>query len=64
MQSSSQDLISKKTHHKKKAGDVAQGVGSEFQPWYCKNKNKNKKNKNSVCREKLLTRDILISKEA
>jgi hypothetical protein len=40
MQSSSQDLISKKTHHKKKAGDVAQGVGSEFQPWYCKKKTK------------------------
>jgi hypothetical protein len=25
----------------KRAGGVAQGVGPEFKPWYCKNKQKN-----------------------
>jgi hypothetical protein len=26
----------KKTHHKKRAGGVAQGEGPEFKPQYCK----------------------------
>jgi hypothetical protein len=30
------DPISKTTHHKKRAGGVAQDVGSEFKPQYCK----------------------------
>jgi hypothetical protein len=38
---SSQDPISKK---KKKAGGVAQGVGSEFKPQYCKTKQNTKTN--------------------
>jgi hypothetical protein len=29
---SSQDPISKKTHHKKRAGEVAHGTGPEFKP--------------------------------
>jgi hypothetical protein len=28
----------KKTHHKKRAGGVAQGVGSDFKPQYWKKK--------------------------
>jgi hypothetical protein len=41
---SPQDLILKKTitHTKKRAGGVAQGVGPEFKPQYCK-KQTNKK---------------------
>jgi hypothetical protein len=39
--------LSSKTHHKKRAGGVAQGVGPKFKPQYCtytrKNKNKTKK---------------------
>jgi hypothetical protein len=31
-------LILKKTHHKKRAGGVAQGVGPKFKPQYCKKK--------------------------
>jgi cell division septation protein DedD len=34
--------ISKKPFTKKRAGGVAQGIGPEFKPQYCKNK-KNKK---------------------
>jgi hypothetical protein len=30
------DTISKKTHHKNRAGGVAQGEGLEFKPQYCK----------------------------
>jgi hypothetical protein len=30
------DPISKKTFHKKRAGGVAQGVGPDFKPQYCK----------------------------
>jgi hypothetical protein len=33
----------RKTHHKKRAGGVAQGVGSEFKPQYCKRKRKEMK---------------------
>jgi hypothetical protein len=40
---SSQDPISKKIHHKKRAG-VAQGVGPEFKPLY----HENKQTKNKV----------------
>jgi hypothetical protein len=29
-----------KTHHKKRTGRVAQGVGPEFKPQYCKKKKK------------------------
>jgi hypothetical protein len=29
-------LSGKKTHHKKGAGGMAQGVGPEFKPQYCK----------------------------
>jgi hypothetical protein len=32
----------KKTHHKKRAGGVAQGVGPEFKPQYWKTKTKTK----------------------
>jgi hypothetical protein len=32
-------ISKKKTHHKKKTGRVAQGIGSEFKPQYCKKKN-------------------------
>jgi hypothetical protein len=35
---SSQDPISKKSQHKKRAGGAAQGVGPEFKPQYCKKK--------------------------
>jgi hypothetical protein len=31
------DPISKKTHHKKRAGGVTQGVGPKFKLQYCKN---------------------------
>jgi hypothetical protein len=31
------------THHKKKAGGVAQGIGPEFKPQCCKKKNKLRK---------------------
>jgi hypothetical protein len=34
----SRDYLKKKTHHKNRAGRVAQGVGPEFKPQYCKNK--------------------------
>jgi hypothetical protein len=30
--------LSQKTYHKKRAGGVAQGVGPEFKPQYCKKK--------------------------
>jgi hypothetical protein len=33
---SSQDPISKKIHHKKRAGGVAQDLGPEFKPQYYK----------------------------
>jgi hypothetical protein len=36
---SSQDPISKKPSTKR-AGGVAQGIGPEFKPWYCKKKSK------------------------
>jgi hypothetical protein len=32
------------THHKKRAGGVAQGIGPKFKPQYCKKKKKEKKN--------------------
>jgi hypothetical protein len=35
----------KKTHHNKRAGGVAQGVGPEFKPQYCKKKREKKKEK-------------------
>jgi hypothetical protein len=35
-----QDPILKKTHHKKRAGGVAQGVGPEFKAQYHKEKKK------------------------
>jgi hypothetical protein len=31
-----QDPISKRIHHKNRAGGVAQGVGTDFKPQYCK----------------------------
>jgi hypothetical protein len=31
-------LSGKKTHHKKRADGVVQGVGPEFKPQYCKGK--------------------------
>jgi hypothetical protein len=34
------DPIWKKTHHKKRAGGIAQGVGPEFKPQYQKKKKK------------------------
>jgi hypothetical protein len=33
-ENSSQDPISKKTYHKKRAGGVAQSIGPEFKPQY------------------------------
>jgi hypothetical protein len=36
----SQDPILKKTHHKKRAGGVAQGIGLEFKPQYSQKKKK------------------------
>jgi hypothetical protein len=30
------ETLSQKTHHKKRAGGVAQGVGPKFKPQYCK----------------------------
>jgi hypothetical protein len=36
----------KKTHHKERAGGVAQGVGPEFKPQYCKKKKKKTKSEN------------------
>jgi hypothetical protein len=33
------ETLSKKTHHKKRAGGVAQGGGLEFKPKYCKKEN-------------------------
>jgi ribosomal protein L44E len=39
---SSQDPISKKTHHKNRSGRVAQGVGPEFKPQYHQKKKKEK----------------------
>jgi hypothetical protein len=38
---SSQDPISKKTHHKKRAGGVAQGIGSVFKLQYCQKRKEN-----------------------
>jgi hypothetical protein len=35
---SSQDLFSKKNPSQKRAGGVAQGVGPEFKPQYCRKK--------------------------
>jgi hypothetical protein len=41
------DSISKKKkNHKKGAGGVAQGIGTEFKPQYCKEKKKRKKERN------------------
>jgi hypothetical protein len=37
----------KKTHHKKRAGGVAQAVGPEFKPRHCKEEKKRKKKKGS-----------------
>jgi hypothetical protein len=37
-----------KTHHKKRAGGVAQGVGPELKPQYCKKKKKEKKDKRKL----------------
>jgi hypothetical protein len=34
------DPISKKTHHNKRTGRVAQGVDPEFKPQYCQKKKK------------------------
>jgi hypothetical protein len=42
---SSQDPISKKTHHKKRAGGVGQGEGLEFKPQCCKKQQKQKQKK-------------------
>jgi hypothetical protein len=39
--------------HKKRAGGVAQGVGPEFRPQYCKNKTKKPWNQKTI--EILLT---------
>jgi hypothetical protein len=39
---SSRDPISKKPHHKKRAGEVVQGIGPEFKPQYRKKKKKKK----------------------
>jgi hypothetical protein len=36
-------LSSKKTHHKKRTGGVAKGVGPEFKPQYGKKKKKKKR---------------------
>jgi hypothetical protein len=36
------DPILKKTHHRKRAGGLAQGVGSEFKPQYYNNNNNKK----------------------
>jgi hypothetical protein len=38
--------LSQNTHHKKRAGGVAQGVGPEFKPQYHKKKKKRKEKKN------------------
>jgi hypothetical protein len=35
---SSKDPVSEKTHHKKRPGGVAQGIGPEFKPQYHKKK--------------------------
>jgi glutamine amidotransferase-like uncharacterized protein len=35
--------LSRKTLHKKRTGGVAQGVGPEFKPQYCKKQNKQTK---------------------
>jgi hypothetical protein len=32
------ETLSQKTHHKKKAGGMAEGVDPEFKPQYCKKK--------------------------
>jgi hypothetical protein len=37
-------LSQKKTHHNKRAGGVAQGIGPEFKPQYCKKKERKKEN--------------------
>jgi hypothetical protein len=37
------DPTSKKIHHKKRAGGVAQGIGPEFKPQYQKKKGKKQK---------------------
>jgi hypothetical protein len=56
------DPYLKTTHHKKRTGEVAQGVGPEFKPWYSKKKKK-KKNKHFYC-IRLLTKhfDSVINK--
>jgi hypothetical protein len=43
---SSQDLISK-IPNRKKVGEVTQGIGFEFKPWYHKKKKKKKKPTNT-----------------
>jgi hypothetical protein len=52
-----QDLISKTPSHKR-AGGVAQDVGPEFKPQYCKKKKKIKKGKE--CEEEEDKRDKII----
>jgi hypothetical protein len=37
------DPVLKKNYHKNRAGGVAQGVGPEIKPQYCKKKKKKKK---------------------
>jgi hypothetical protein len=32
------EILSQKSHHKERAGGVAQSVGPEFKPQYCKKK--------------------------
>jgi predicted P-loop ATPase len=39
------EILSQKTHHKKRTGGVTQGVGPEFKPQYCKKKKNKPKTK-------------------
>jgi hypothetical protein len=41
-QANSQEILSQKIHHNKRAGGVTQLVGPEFKPQYWGEKNKNK----------------------
>jgi hypothetical protein len=40
-----QETLSRKNPSQKRAGGVAQGIGPEFKPQYCKKKKKKKKKK-------------------
>jgi hypothetical protein len=53
------EILSRIYLTQKRAGGVAQGVGSQFKPWYCKKKKK--KNSMNVTFEKV-TRIIVFNK--